>query len=66
MVKTCFGNLLTVDGVSILNNSYLLGSYFTDNSNSKTWTWEWLTEYQLFWNSKLQARFTDLVLEQVT
>lgn len=58
-------NLRTVDEVSILNDTNLISCYLSDNSDSKSRTWEWLTEYKMFWYSKLKTSLTNLILEKV-
>ena len=61
----CFINLITVDIICILYDTYFFCIYFTDDTDAKTRTWEWLTEYQFFWDSKLQTCFTYFIFEQV-
>lgn len=35
-VKSCIGNLLTVDSICILNDTNLIGCYFTNDADSKS------------------------------
>ena len=65
-IETGLRDLLTVDGVGILNDLDLLGCDLSDDSYSKAWSWEWLTEYQVLWDSKLKAGLADLILEEKT
>ena len=51
--KSCLGDLLAVDVICILHDTYLVGSYFTDDTDTKSWSWEWLTVYQIFRDAKL-------------
>ncbi len=39
-------NLFTVDEICILYDTNFLSGYFADNTDSKSRSWEWLTEYQ--------------------
>ena len=64
-IKSSFCNLFSVDCISVLNNSYFLSCYFSDNSDSKSRSWEWLTKYQVFWNSKFKSSFSYLIFKQV-
>ena len=57
--------LFTINEICILYNTNLLCSNFTDNTDSKSRSREWLTEYQSLRNSKLQTCFTNLILEKV-
>ena len=38
---------------------------FADDTDTKSRSREWLTEYQLLRNAKLQTGFADLILEQI-
>ena len=58
----CLINFFTVNEISILHNANFLFSNFADNTDSKSRSREWLTEYQFLWNSKLQVRLRRLVL----
>ena len=65
-LEACLCDLLAVDGIGILNDLDLLGCDLSDDSYSKAWAWEWLTEYQVLWDSKLKAGLANLVLEEKT
>ncbi len=54
---------LPVDGIGILHDSDFIGTYFADDTDSKSRSWEWLTEYQMFWKSQFQSGFPHFVLE---
>ena len=58
--------LFTINEICILYNTNLLCSNFTDNTDSKSRSREWLTEYQSLRNSKLQSGFADFIFEEVT
>ena len=63
-----FGSFLhfaSVDPVGILYDTYFVRGYFSDDTDSKSWTWEWLTEYEIIWKAKLKTCFTNLILEEV-
>ena len=57
--------LFTINEICILYDTYFLCGNFTDNTDSKSRSREWLTEYQSLRNSKLQTCFTNLILEKV-
>ena len=61
-----FVNFLAVDCISILNNADFFGIDFTDNSDSKSGTREWLAEYKTLRNAKFKTGFADFILEKVT
>ena len=42
-----------------------LGGYFTDDTNTKTRTREWLTEYKIFRNAEFQTGFSYFIFEEV-
>ena len=58
-------DFFAVDGIGILNDAYFFCGYFADDTDSESWAWEWLTEYQLFRDSKLQTGLAYLVFEEV-
>ena len=62
----CLVHFFPVDGISILYDADFLSIDFTDDSDTKTRTREWLTEYQILRNSKLKTGFTNLIFEEVT
>src|SRR5699024_8699399 len=64
-VKAGFGDLLAVDGVSILHDADFLGGDFADDADAKARAREWLAEYQVFRDAQFKAGFADLVFEEV-
>ena len=60
-----FVNFFTPDCVGILNHFNFLSGYFTDDTNTKTRTWEWLTEYKIFRNSEFKTGFSYFIFEKV-
>ena len=49
--------------IGILYDTNLVACYFADNSYSKSWTWEWLTEHKMFWYAKFKTSLTYFILE---
>ena len=64
LVHTGFGNLLTVDCICVLNDTNLLGSNLSNDTDSKTGAGERLTVYEVLRNTKFETGTTNLVLEQ--
>ena len=58
-------DLLTVDCICILHDPNFLRRYFADDTDTKTRAREWLTEYQVLRNTKLQTCLADFILEQI-
>ena len=62
----CLFHFASVNPVCILDNAYLFGCDFADDTDSKARAWEWLTEYEIVRLSKLQSDLAYLVLEEVS
>ena len=65
-VKSRVCNLFSVNCICILYDPYFFSRYFSDDTDSKSRSREWLTEYQFFRNSKFQSCFTNLIFKQIT
>lgn len=61
----CLVHLIAVDVIGILYNADFVCIHFTDDTDSKSRTWEWLTENKIFRNAKFKTCFADFVFEQV-
>ena len=66
LIHTSLSYLLAIDSICFLNDLYLFCSYFTDNTDTQAWPWEWLTIYQIIWNTQLTAGLSYLILKQKT
>ena len=66
VVGGCFVDFFTIDEICILYDAYFFFGHFSDNTDTKSRSREWLTEYQSFRNSKLQTGFTDFIFEKIT
>ena len=64
LVHAGLGDLFPVDGIGILHDAHFLSGYFADDADSQTGSGEWLTEYQVFRNTQLQAHLADLILKE--
>ena len=62
----CFVHFVTVNVIGILDDADFFCIYLTDDTDSKTRTREWLTEYQFFRNAEFQSGFADFIFEEVT
>ena len=61
----CFVYFFSVDKVCILYDANLISCNLTDNTDTKSWTWEWLAVYKELWKAKLKTCLTNLILEKV-
>ena len=65
-VETSFCNFFTVNRICILHDADFFSGYLADDTNSKSRTREWLTEYEVFRNAEFETDFADLIFEKVT
>ena len=65
VVSGCFVDFFTIDEISVLYDANFISVYLADDTNAKSRTWEWLTEYKMFWYSKLKTSLTNLIFEKV-
>ena len=63
-VQSCFCDLITEDEISVTQNVQFFLGNFTDNTDCKTRTWEWLTVYQIVRQTELSAQCANFVFEQ--
>ena len=59
-------HFFTIDEISVLYDANFISVYLADDTNAKSRTWEWLTEYEFFRNAKFQTCFTHFIFEQIT
>ena len=57
-------DLLTINGVGILYDPYLLRGDLTDDTYAEAWAWERLTVYEILRQSELETDTTNLILEE--
>ena len=65
-VQAGFGDFFAPDGVCVLYHLYFFCGYIADDTDTKSWTREWLTEYQVIRDAEFQTGFSYFIFEQVT
>ena len=53
-----------IDVVSILKDTHLLRGDVAQDTNGKTWTWEWMASNQVLWHTHRATYSAHLILEQ--
>ena len=65
LIKSSFLDFLTINQVGILDNLDFFRSDFTNNTDSKTRSWERLTIDNAFRKSKKKSDLPDFILEEI-
>ena len=65
-VKSRVCNLFSINCICILYDPYFFSRYFSDDTDSKSRSREWLTEYKLLRKSKFKTCLADFIFEEIT
>ena len=61
-----FVDFFTIDEICILYDAYFFFGHFSDNTDTKSRSREWLTEYKLLRKSKFKTCLADFIFEEIT